>query len=815
MTQKHVVISALVLAICLFFTNTVFAQNKSGKIAGKVIDSQTKQPLARASITVLNSKDSSAITGGYADKNGAFSIDVAEGSYYLRFNYVGYATQFKGNINITPSNTAANVGTIGLKELAIQTREVSVTAEREAVQVMADRRIFNVEQDISNVGGTATDVLANIPSVTVEQDGSVNLRGSSDVKILIDGRPSNMSSSEILEQIPASMISSVELITNPGARYEAEGTAGMINIVTTKQTNKGVNAMVNLNAGIDDNSDMRANASVSANYNVGKWNINASINGRTGNNSGMQTGNRTTWDSTGATSTLRENSDNTSKNRFISGKIGLDYNLTKNDVLTYSFRANDASRKTNVTGNFGIYDGSGNTSSAYRRIEDNNAPMFNTENVLSYKHSFEQKGHELFFDAYYTTFTRDPHKDYEQIDTVIGTDNEIYLYEQNDNNVSSNMFTFQTDYVHPFSKETKIEVGGKANIRANTNKTVYENMENDTWILDPNKSDEFDFEEDVYALYGTFTDKIGKFGYQLGVRSETTINAFNSKTVYEKNFNKDYTGFFPSVYFTYDLNEHHIFNINAARRLKRPNYWELNPFIDYENPLILSSGNPKLDPEYLYNAEFGYLLNYNSTTATMNAFYRYTDNMIMRYTSIYNGDTSITVPMNIASGQNMGLEIILMQKLTKWWKMDGNFTFYNSTIDATNIGGISKNSNIWTTRINSNFNFNKTFELQLSANYRSNELTAQGENKSQWSANMSMKYNLLSNNASISFNIRDLFDSRKRSRYTQQPGVFYDESESKWGARQYTLGFTYKFNNYKQKRERPRDDSGMYDDTAE
>lgn len=792
----------------------------AGTITGKVFDNETKKPLTRATITVHNATSNTQVSGGYTDRNGMFSLNVNNGNYYIQIKFVSYETIQRRNISITASSQTFDAGNIYLVPTSVRTKEVQVVAEREAIEVGLDRKVFNIEQDVQNLGGSAIDVLANIPSVTVDQDDNVSLRGNSNVRIMIDGRMSNLSASEALEQIPATMISSIELITNPGARYDAEGTAGIINVVTSRQRADGANAMVNLNAGTDDPLNLKLNGSISANWDIGKWNVFANFSGRHGNRSGTEINHRTMWRGD-ATTYLDEDDSTRMGPRFFSGKIGADYNFDKNNVLTYSLRVNQMKRIREEEQLFTAYTYDDDTTkNVYEKYEINvdnikNIPYtFNTENALTFKHNFEQKGHELYADAFYTTFDRTGAlTDYEQIDYLapdfINKDDENILNQRNETSTRNRIFLTQVDYAVPIGTNLKIEAGGKLTNSIRDVEMIYSTLDNSNGIWDKNeyRSDDFIYTENIYALYATASSTIGKLKYQLGVRYELTTLNFDSQKEPDSSFTDNYPGWFPSVYLSYQINPSHQFNLSLSSRIRRPTHWDMNPVTNYEDPLNLSRGNKFLRPESLYAGEGGYMLNLDKTTITSTLFYRYTTKGIERYREILGGDTTLMTPQNISSALRTGFELIVMQKINDWWKADGNFTFYNTTIDATNLPeGDTRNANNWDLRLNSVMSFSKILETQLSWRYRSKRIRAQGETKPNWNLDASFKYNV-SRQLSFSLRVQDIFDTRQFETYEYIPNVLYSTHKRHWYNRSYFVGMTYRFHDFKQRRERENEEN--------
>ncbi len=789
----------------------------SGVIKGRVIDADCKKPIARATVTAHNPDTKKLITGGYTDKTGNFTLNVNNGNYYVEVKFVGYDTAFARNININPSKQEHNCGDLTLKISAIEQKEIQVVAKREAIEVGLDRKVFNVEQDAANIGGSALDVLANIPSVTVDQDDNVSLRGNTNVKVMIDGRVSNLTASEALEQIPSTMVSSVELITNPGARYDADGTAGIINIVTTRQREDGFNGMVNLNGGFNQVGDPRHAASVAANLNTGKWNFFINISSRSGNRSGNTEIDRILYDPYNAGDifqTLRQEGNTNWKMGGFRVKIGADYNFTKNNILTYSFNAGMRRRLTNNENDYWVYDKDNNWLDYYKRGEDNQSPYGkNFEHTLSYKHNFADKGHELYIDLYYNKFDREGLTYYNQYNfDKPNFVNSVYSKQQNISNMNSNSYTAQIDYARPIGTNFKLEAGGKYNNRdGNIDNHLDDwNDSNNSWEKIPYKDNLFGFTEQVIAGYATGSTKLfDAVRTNVGVRAETTIMDFDSKKDTSRSFKNDYTLFFPSVYLGYDFNINHQVSANFSSRMRRPNYWDLNPIRNYEDPLNLREGNPKLKPESHYSFELGYLMNYDKSTLTTTLFHRYSTDVIESYKEVINGDTTLSKPMNISTASRTGFELIYMYKIFDNWKADANYSLYSYTINATDIGAAKRTAFNWTARFNSQLDLLGRFlNITLSANVRSKMLRAQGESKGNWNLDASFRLNF-SRNFNISLRLQDIFNTQQWNSFEDIPGILYSETNNKFNSRGFVLGLSYRFNDYRQKKERNLDDGRM------
>ena len=795
----------------------------SGSITGRVIDSDSKNPVARATITAHHPETKKLITGGYTDKTGKFKLNVNNGNYLLEVKFVGYDTVFVRNITINPTKQDHNCGDLTIKMATILQKEVQVVAKREAIEVGLDRKVFNIEQDASNIGGSALDVLANVPSITVDQDDNVSLRGNSNVKILIDGRVSNLTASEALEQIPSTMVSSIELITNPGARYDADGTAGMINIVTTQQREDGFNGMVNLNGGTNQVGDPRYGVSIAANMNIGKWNFFTNISSRLGNRSGESERNRTLYSGDDILQKLRQEGNNNNGMQGFRGKIGADYNFTKSDILTYTFNAGASRRRGDNENEYWVYDKDNTWLDYYTRDEDTQSPFgTNFEHTLSYKHNFEDRGHELYIDLYYNNNDREGLTYYNQYNFIAPDfDNSIFSKQRNISNSNFNSYTAQIDYAKPIGTNFKLEVGGKYNTRDGSIDNHLDDWNDiqpltDNWIPIPSRINKFEFTEQVIASYVTGSTKLfNAIKTNIGLRAETTIMDFNSILQPDLSFKNDYTMFFPSVYLGYELNINHQISANFSSRMRRANYWDLNPITNYEDPLNLRKGNPELKPESHYNFELGYLMNYEKSTLTATLFHRYSTDVIEFYKSVVNEDTTIALPMNISTASRTGFELIYMYQIFNNWKADANYSLYSYSIDASNIGANTRTAYNWTARINTQLTLLEKFlDITLSSNIRSKMLRAQGESKGNWNLDASFRLNF-SRQFNVSLRLQDIFNTRQWNNFEDIPGVLYSEMKSNFNSRGFTIGLSYRFNDFKQKRERNLDDGRMEENGSE
>jgi len=811
-TLKHIWIIVLLFSFnALKGQDWQGEQQPKGKITGKIIDAKSAQTVEYATITLYDQKDSSLVTGTVSNQKGKFEIEASFGVYNIRIEFISYEPRVITGIKVSKEKLFVDVGTVNLTVSTYFLSEIEVKGEKSRLEVGLDKKVFNVEKDLSSIGGTAADVLENIPSVSVDVDGNVSLRGSSNVRILVDGKPSGLtgiSSSAVLEQLPANSIESIEVITNPSVRYDAEGLSGIINIILKKEKKKGMNGLLSITGAYPSNH----NGSVNFNYGLKNINLFGSYNVRYGEGPGyVKYNRRTTVNDT--TTYLDEHSDFNRTGWSHNMRVGVDYTLNDKNTVTASvlYRTSDRDKTRDVE--YREYNSKDSTTDEYVRNTRGAETDNNIDYALSYKKIFSRKGHVLTADVQYSTAFEEENTDIEH-DSL--RDNTMLLLQRTFSKESQNNFIFQADYIHPVGKQGRIEAGYKSSIK-NIDKDYDIEEYNDTtnnWNYLIAVSNRFIYNEVIYAAYGMYSSKVKKISYQVGVRAEQTYVTSELKETDETSI-KNYLNFFPSVHLSYELNKEHKMQLSYSRRIRRPSFWNLNPFNSYADPLNQWIGNPDLNPELTSSFEIGDIKYWEKNTLSSSIYYRHTDDVIQRIRRLDDSSgISITQPENLSSRESFGVEMTFSKDIFKWWKLNGSFNYFRSIVDGGNLGeGFASDFYSWTSRLSSQMtvskselhsNIFKDLDIQIMFNYRAPRETTQGMRREIYFIDIGIKKRVLQGKGTISLRLSDVLNSRKYAGETNGPG-FYIYSEYKRLSQRIYAGFTYKLNRYKPKDRRGGD----------
>ncbi len=809
----------LLLTVSLILTSTTLtAQGRqfpegNGEISGTILDYKDDSPLEGASVQLFKEKDNTLAKGTQTDSKGNFSIEVPYGRYKLEATFVGYSVVTVSGITVTPRKQEVSLDVIKLKQGTATTEEIEVTGERSFLQLEADKKVFNVGQDLLNLGGNATDILRNIPSVQVDVDGNVSLRGSSDVKIYIDGKPSGINAdnmAQVLEQIPASSIESVELITNPSAKYEAEGTSGIINIVLKKNVNFGYNGSLSLNLGTKD----KYNGSVNLNFKTDKFNITANYSYRLFNRT--MTG-----------SLFRENSLNSSSSildqiedrRFRMGghfgKVGIDYLLNDKHVLNFSTNFRKSLRTRDEYSESRNYDQQQNLTSIYTSKSGEDDRGFDIDLSLGYSGRFKNPKNTLNAEL---SYKRDDEDEDNSIIRQNFDENFIpsanpFLQNTFENSIRE-VYNAQVDYVHPFNKETKFETGLKALYRLNNSDFVSDTFDysRDIWINDINQSNDFTYKEQIYAAYGIYTGKIKEFGYQLGARVEQTFTKGELVSAQNRTFDRHYVDVFPNINLSQKIGASSEVQLSYSRRIHRPRNRFLNPFTDYADPYNLRSGNPDLKPEYIDSYELSFAQYLPGTVITPSVFYRRTHDMITRTINLIDGSTTLSTFSNDAKGDAYGVELVMTSSPLPWLNFNGNVSYFKNYVKGTGSleGYVNKNST-WTGRAMANINLPGGFGVQAAFHYQGEMVMPQGTLEPVYSFDAAVKKDFFDKRLTINLRVSDIFDTHKFNANVSGAGFTQSFSRQRDSRTAY-ITLTYKFGTKeKQQRNKRRNEDNTED----
>ena len=795
----------LSLLVTLFiYSLGLFSQDIT--ISGKIIDNASSDPLEYATVSVLNENDSSLATGGITDGDGKFKVKTKPGNYFLRIQFVTYQTREIGGID---GSSNINLGEIKLSAGETELDEIVVQGERTQMELRLDKKVYNVGKDLSNLGGSASDLLGNLPSVSVDVDGNVELRGSSNVKVLIDGKPSGLvglSSTDALRQLQGNLIETVEIITNPSARYDAEGMAGIINIILKKDSKKGVNGSFQVNTGWPHNHGASINMNLRR-----KW-INFFVN------YGIDYRR-----SPGAGETYRtflnpaDNNGIASSNQFLDRargglsnnvRFGADFFLSEKSSITTSFlyRYSDELNESDLS--FEDYDTQEALVEYTLREDAETEGDENLEYAINYTRKFERKGHQLTADIQYQNNYELEESDITQSSGgTFETISEDFLQTVK-NNEGEDRLMLQSDYIHPFSEKGKFELGYRSTIR---------NVKNDYQVRQTNESGEFvdqeqfstdfNYNEQVHAGYAIVSNEYEKVSWQLGLRSEMTD--ISSELEGNDDLDWRYINFFPSAFLTYKLKLESQLQLSYSRRIDRPRFRELSPMTTFTDNRRFRVGNPELQPEFTDSYEFGLLQNLNNSSIYYGIYYRRTTDLIQRVTTQDEMDPRVTYrkPYNAGISNAVGVEVNASKDFGEWYRLSGNVNFYRVESEGT-VGDtleLSAETVALSTRLSNNFKFSDLFTAQLNVWYHAPEQWPQGKRLSFASVDLGISRDIWNKNGTISLNVRDLFNTSKY-RYTTELEDLIEKTTFQWRkGPTFNLSLIYRLNQNKERSDRGGD----------
>ena len=768
------------------------------KVSGVVLDSNTEEPLPYSSISIFSKKDSSLIGGGLTDDDGKFSIEVRPGPSYAIIEYISYEATTIETIPLEKGKKRVDLGVIYLSTDSYTLSQVEIRAEKSETQFSLDKKVFNVGQDLANKGGSADEVLDNVPSVAVDIDGNVSLRGSGNVRILIDGRPSGLVSVDNangLRQLPANMIDKVEVITNPSAKYEAEGMAGIINIVLKKDKKKGYNSVIGVNLGTPTEYGM----SYTGNYRNGATNFFATygINKRTGPGGGTRLQERIIGDSIFYSDQFRDINRNSLSHNF-SG--GMDYSISENQTLTGSITYRISNDDNFTLLNYEDYTGLNNRSdrelslfTARTDIEKENENRLDYS--LLYTNRLDDSGKELTATIQYRDETENENSIFEEsFFSAINVPSGIPpLNQRSGNTESQKNILFQLDYINPIGEEGKYEIGLRANLRGiDNNYLVEEFVNNEIWENIDDLSNNFNYDEDVYAAYAIYGNKKNKLSYQVGLRLEHSEVLTELEQTNEVN-DRSYTNLFPSAHFSYEFSTTNAFQISYSKRLRRPRFRDLNPFFTFSDSRNFFSGNPDLDPENTDSYEIGHLKYFENATLSSSVFWRHSNNVIQRIQLTGEDGNTITAPQNLNTRDDYGLDLNFSYSGIKWWRIDGNYSVFRQIVNGENVrADFSANGYTMNGRMTNKLTVAKDIDVQLRFNFRGPRNTTQGRYSGIYTMDLGVSKDFLNKKLNATLSARDLFNSRRRVWFIEN-GDYSENGDFQWRARTIRLNLSYKF----------------------
>ena len=772
-------------------------------ITGTILDQQ-KNLVPFGNVAVHSAADSSLVFVGVSDDQGKFEVPAKTGKYFVKVSFLSYDDALIPNVVV--ANSTVNLGVVTLKENSQVLQEVIVKGEKAPMELQLDKRVFNIQKDLSNVGRNASDILGNLPSVTVDIDGTVSLRGSANVRILIDGKPSGLTSRdpEALRMLQGNLIESIEVITNPSSRYDAAGEVGIINIVLKKNQEKGINGSFMANAGYP------AEYGGAYNINIRRKNVNlfssygVEFDKRPGYGESFQK--NSSPDNRFAYSQRNDRTQQEFSHNFI---FGIDYFFKDNSTLTGSFLYNTGDGLAKSVTDYTDFDEFDVITRMVKRTEREIEDEENIEGSLNYKKNFERKGQTFTTDFKWIKSVDNENTDYTEAINE-GTDS----LQRSINFADEINWLFQADYTHPFGTQGKVEAGVKTATRTINNDYGLDAQDSETlsWIPISQYTNELVYTERIHAAYLMASNTFGKMSIQGGVRGELTDIKTELQTPYTM-IPQNYFNVFPSASLSYKLQENKTLQLSYSYRINRPDFRDLLPFNDFRDPRVLFGGNPNLRPVYTNSIEMGYLLDWENGSVLSNAYYRHRKNVIERIiTEPDSAGRSMIIPINLSDENAYGVEFNLSLDVQDWWRINTSANFYRAITKGVYEGEIFESDTYtWTTRTTSKMTLFKNLDFQASFNYRAPRITTQGKNLSIYSIDLGLSRDVFKGKATVTAGVRDLFNSRKRRAIVERED-YYSNSVFQWRSRQFTVTFTYRLNSAKERERNGQEDHGEEED---
>lgn len=775
-------------------------------VVGKVLDDVSGEPIQYANVMLHDTNTEAAITGTITDERGRFRISpVKPGNYYVTIKFMGYELLTVDSLTITMATPMAMVGQVSLVPAAVSGESVVVERERTTMDYKIDKKVINVGQDLTSSSGTAVEVLENAPSVQVDIDGNVELRGSSNFTVLIDNRPSILDGNEALQTIPASTIDNIEIITNPSAAYDPDGVSGIINIITKKSKLEGISGIANLNAGMLG----QAGGDILLNYRNHRYTayISAAYHSRVYEGQDTSMSITTIQDTSFYVGQLGDR-------RFQHGgyriRGGIDFNLTDKDVLGVKF----------TYGNRGFEHGGDNRFSEYTNFFS--VPTITTSEANSerggryytfggnYEHQFNGPTHKLYIDGSYSLRSSEEESFTEQFDV-------------NGNQISGRITTedgpttrgrLEVKYEQPLANDGKLEAGYQIRSGVSGDESGLKNWDSATaqYVTVPSYDYETEYERNIQSMFSVLSTNIGKLGIQGGFRAEYTFR--NISVIDSADFEIDRWDYFPTVHLSYNITPTQKFMTSYSKRIRRPRGWFLEPFETWMNAYNVRTGNPDLLPQYINSFEGGYMQYFGRNMVSAELYIRETNNLMERVQSVYSENVILHTFDNVGNSLSVGSELSLRVMPFEWWDFNLMGNVYHYEI---NDQPASSNQNVesdnWSLRFNNNLKVSPKIKLQLNAMYNSPSVTSQGEREAMFFLNAGARMDIIENKLSASLNIRDILDTGDHEFISEGDGWYRYQSSDRV-APIVSASIKYNFNNYRST-ERGGNGEGMNGDSGE
>lgn len=800
-----------ILFVLLFSVSLLFAQpmveniepessvaSKRGVVSGRVIEQGSAVSLEYANVAIYSLPDSTLAGGAIAGADGHFEVDgLKPGKYYVDAKFIGYEHTKQGNIEISKENLEVDLGTLELVPASENLQEVSVYAQDKPIVYDIDKKVVDPSQFPTTAGGTATDVLANTPSVVVDIEGNVTMRGSSNFTVLIDGRPTPFDAADALDQVPASTIRNIEIITNPSAKYDPDGNAGIININTKKSKLTGISGIVNATA------DTRGSMSGDFLLNFKNEKFNFFVNGNLQNRQreGEYSSINKTFETNDTIFTISDGYNNRARKGW-SLKTGFDYYINDYNTLTFNIGGNGRTSESDRWSDTHEYSSEYDLKSSTNNLGERNGKELSMS--LDYQKKFDNEDQEFTAYLYYEAGNGE---DYSLYNRYFGGNADSLIDGQINWEAGDDQeFRFKADYVHPFTDDMKLETGYQLRIDrddewndvhwySGVDESDYEPSEESDYYSDTY------FMRDIHSLYATFSNSGSIVGYQLGLRTEYTNRSLEYSREAEPTTIKRWD-FFPTLHLSFQLPAEQQIITSYSRRIDRPRGYYLEPFITYVDAYNVRKGNPGIEPEYIDSYELGYQKQLGKGFASAEIYHRKTNNKIEQLTSVYEGNVMMGIVDNIGEDYSTGLEVMLNTNPTDWWMLNlmGNAYYYKVEGNMYDEN-VSEESFNWHSRISNTFTITPTTKLQFDAMYHSPSVTAQGTREGFMFSNFAVRQDLLNKKLNLTLSVFDLFNTAKFG-HVNEGANFYSSRNFDIKSPVVSLTLSYKINNYRQNRQK-------------
>ena len=792
----------LLFLCCILMYSTLFAQPsasselREGSISGTILDARLNQPLPYVTIVVKNGNNET-ITGAITLEDGSFKISkLPEGKFSASVQYVGYKT-ITQPFQIGKDNYDVNLGRILLEEDVAALDEVTVVAEVSSIQQKVDRKVITVGKDLTTSGATASDILNNIPSVSIDpQTGTLSLRGNENVRVMVDGKLSNVPVDQLLKQIPSTSIKQIELITNPSAKYNPEGMSGIINIILHKNTNIGLNG--NLNVGLTKDINAKFNSSIDLNYRNGKFNLYGNYGDNIGKSSNYGTIDR-------PDDNTQQFFDIFNNNKSHLYKFGVDFYANDNNTISIFTNQNTFDGKTKGSVNI-LNQKKPTENQIFNVLSDNLSSQYN----LAFKHNFGKEGEKIDLEVDYNTYDENETSDFVYANISFPPNYIDYV------DTNREQTTINLDYVNPLNEKTKLEVGLEARL---FNSDVYYDSTglsyDDTGAIINTPSTNFSYKRDIYSAYITYGKTFEKWSYQLGARAETVTDdakalSFTENSSETTPFKNDYFQVYPSAFLTYTPTEKNSYQASASRRVDRPSLQQVNPIREFSTPLISSLGNTELQPQFTNSVEVNYTRKMSKGSFTGGVFYRIIEDEINRAVFIDRLDLNKVILSydNFDNTSAYGIELSSNYKPTTWWDFNASFDLFaqsqtgiseilntpigqEPTADDIVLSEIEVDNIAYSFRMSNNFKATKKLTLSLFGMYRSEREGIQFTSKPMYFVNTGLRYNFLDDAVTLSINYNDIFNTMKAKFKADLP--YRQIGQFNWESNTWNIGLSYRF----------------------